>query len=212
MSDPYTRHPRPTLWLLRDGDAFVGGEGGDTEPPFEMEVEAFYISKSPVTNEEFEVFRPNFQRSPSSSSDLSPAVGVSFHEAAGYCDWYSERTGKNFRLPTEVEWEYACRAGTTPAWSSGNDERDLGEYAWLLETTNNIDEKYAHQVRLKKPNAFGLYDMHGNVAEWVLDGFNASYRKNIVDGTANPWNIAITRYPRIVKGGSWDQDQDDDNG
>jgi formylglycine-generating enzyme required for sulfatase activity len=81
-------------------------------------------------------------------------------------------------LPTEAEWEYACRAGTQTTWNFGNDEKELGDYSWYRENAAEIvSEQYAHQVGLKKPNAFGLYDMHGNVYEWCHDYYEEDYYK-----------------------------------
>ena len=106
-----------------------------------------------------------------------PAVNVSWDDAVAFCKKLSEREGKTYRLPTEAEWEYACRAGTETRWSFGDDEKVLGDYAWYHKNAWDIDERYAHQVALKKPNAFGLYDMHGNVWEWCHDYYGEDYYK-----------------------------------
>lgn len=133
-----------------------------------------------------------------------PAMCVTQHAASKFCQWLTAQTGHFYRLPTEAEWEYACRAGTTTAFGHGDDIKGLDDYAWH---GFNADATY-HPVGTKKPNAWGLYDMHGNVAEWVLDGYSEDYRNSLKDGLTNPWNIALTRYPRVTKGGSWDSDQD----
>ena len=104
----------------------------------------------------------------------NPATYVSWDDATEFCKKLTQResTGEEYRLPTEAEWEYACRAGTTTAYSFGDDEKQLGEYAWFNGNALDVDEKYAHAVGLKKPNPWGLHDMHGNVAEWCSDWYD----------------------------------------
>ena len=103
--------------------------------------------------------------------DDYPATYVSWHDAVEFCRKLSEKEGLEYRLPTEAEWEYACRAGTTTAYSFGDDASELGEYAWYRENARNVGQKYAHTVGQKKPNPWGLYDMHGNVWEWCSDWY-----------------------------------------
>jgi formylglycine-generating enzyme required for sulfatase activity len=118
-----------------------------------------------------------------------------------YCQWLSAKTGRIYRLPTEAEWEYACRAGTTTAYSFGDSPELLADYAWHTE---NANDKY-HQVGGKKPNPWGLYDMHGNVAEWVLDRYTPDgYPRPAANPVANPMLAPTSIYPRVVRGGSWD--------
>ncbi len=93
-----------------------------------------------------------------------PVICITHHSAMEYCRWLSAKTGKTYRLPTEAEWEYACRAGTKTTYSFGDDPSKLGEYAWYVE---NAEKPQA--IGKKKPNPWGLYDMHGNVSEWCLD-------------------------------------------
>ncbi len=131
-----------------------------------------------------------------------PAVGMTQHAASKFCEWLSEQTGHFYRLPTEAEWEYACRAGTSTAWSHGEDQAKLAEYAWFAE---NSEFQY-QKVGTKKPNPWGLHDMHGNVAEHVLDQYFADSYSKFKDGESQPWVPAPSRYPTVVRGGHWDAD------
>ena len=133
-----------------------------------------------------------------------PAISMTQFAALNFCKWLSEVTGKFYRLPTEAEWEYACKAGTQTAYSFGDDVKDLTDYAWYWD---NSDDKY-HEVAQKKPNSWGLYDMHGNVAEWTLDQYQEDFYSKIEDGAINPWRIPDNLHPRTVKGGSWNDDPD----
>jgi formylglycine-generating enzyme required for sulfatase activity len=125
---------------------------------------------------------------------------VSWDDAIAYCKKLSDKESKTYRLPTEAEWEYACRAGTETAWSFGDDEKVLGDYAWYRENTIDIGEKYAHQVGRKKPNPFGLYDMHGNVFEWCNDYYGAAYyQSSLGEDPTGPAQGSS----RVLRGGSW---------
>jgi formylglycine-generating enzyme required for sulfatase activity len=132
-----------------------------------------------------------------------PAICMTQHAARTFCKWLSARTGRYYRLPTEAEWEYACRAGTQTAYSFGDDPAELDSHAWYFDNSNS---QYA-EVGQKKPNAWGLYDMHGNVAEWVLDQYIPDFYAKNQDGVAdNPLAIPTQLYPRVVRGGGWDAD------
>lgn len=136
-----------------------------------------------------------------------PAICMTQLAAKTYCEWLSAKTGHYYRLPTEAEWEYACRAGTATAYSFSDDPAELEHYAWYFE---NSEEHY-HKVGLKKPNPWGLHDMHGSVAEWCLDQHSpegyaaASNGQPVVD----PLTMPQTLEPRVVRGGSWDDDAPD---
>jgi len=126
------------------------------------------------------------------------ATQVTRGDAIVFCEKLSKKEGKTYRLPTEAEWEYACRAGTETAWSFGDDEGSLGDYAWCKE--NTFGGQYAHEVGLKKPNAFGLYDMHGNVWEWCHDYYGEDYYKNSPE--KDPTGPSDYRSFRVIRGGS----------
>ena len=134
-----------------------------------------------------------------------PVISVGHHAAMEYARWLSRRTGKVYRLPTEAEWEYACRAGTTGAYSFGDQPAALGEHAWYGDNS----EGQPRPVGGKKSNAWGLFDMHGNVAEWVLDHYDKDFYKTVAaKGPAvSPVLMPTERiYPHVVRGGSWDHD------
>jgi formylglycine-generating enzyme required for sulfatase activity len=134
-----------------------------------------------------------------------PVLGVTQHAAMEYCRWLSEKTGKAYRLPTEAEWEWACRAGTTTAYSFGDDPKQLGDYACFAD---NSDDK-TFKVGSKKPNPWGLYDMHGNVSEWCLDHYKKdTYTAFSLDKpTLQPVIMPDEdRYSYVARGGSWPDD------
>ncbi|MDP6410267.1 MAG: SUMF1/EgtB/PvdO family nonheme iron enzyme [Planctomycetota bacterium] len=136
-----------------------------------------------------------------------PAVCMTQFAARQYTRWLSMKTGRFYRLPTEAEWEYACRAGTDTAYSFGDDVEQLGEYAWYFD---NADDTY-HPVGRKRPNPWGLFDMHGNVSEWVLDRFDPGFYAEAAEGAEggpprDPLAWPVELYPRVVRGGSWDDD------
>jgi len=122
--------------------------------------------------------------------DDYPATHVSWDDAVEFCRKLSEKEGVEYRLPTEAEWEYACRAGTTTVYSFGDDESQLDEYAWSYENAWIVGETYAHIVGQKKPNPWGLHDMHGNVWEWVQDRYGEYPSGDVTDPSGPPmgWN------------------------
>lgn len=143
----------------------------------------FSMGKYPVTFDEWDVYaaetktyRPGDE---GWGRGTRPVINVNWHDATGYAAWLSEKTGSVYRLPTEDEWEYACRAGTDTEYSFGDDRTLLGDYAWHYRNSNSKTQP----VGEKLPNGFGLYDMHGNVWEWTL---------------SDP-----DKGSRVVRGGSW---------
>lgn len=133
-----------------------------------------------------------------------PAICMTQHAANKYCQWLSAQTGHFYRLPTEAEWEYAARAGTTTAFFFGDDPAQLGEYAWYFENAANF--QYS-QVGKKKPNPWGLYDIYGNVCEWTLDQYLPDgYQQLATLGGGNKWVPSKTPYPHVARGGHYDDD------
>ena len=205
----------------------------DEGPVHEVEISPFWMAKCEITWDAYDVWMSDldvfsrtvnkvqatprdaiadeFQKSQPTKPycDMSfgmgkrgfPAICMTQHAARIYCKWLSAKTGRYYRLPTEAEWEYACRAGTTTAYSFGKDAGKLEEYAWF---DDNSGEGY-HKVGEKKPNSWGLHDMHGNVSEWVLDQYvPEGYSMDLLK-SANPLLIPKTLYPRTVRGGGWDK-------
>jgi formylglycine-generating enzyme required for sulfatase activity len=162
---------------------------------------AFYISKYEVTQKQWSDImgtNPSYFK-----GDNLPVEQVSWNDVQGFIKKLNVKEGTNkYRLPSEAEWEYAARAGTTTRYSFGDDESMLIEYAWY---TNNSDDK-THEVGQKKPNPWGLYDMHGNVWEWVRDIYNVDYDGAPTNGSA--WEVKVTFWfwgkdNRVIRGGGW---------
>jgi formylglycine-generating enzyme required for sulfatase activity len=135
-----------------------------------------------------------------------PAVTMTQYAAKQFTKWLSKLTGQQYRLPTEAEWEYACRAGAETAYHFGDDPEQLEDYAWYFDNSDEMP----HEVGTKKPNDFGLYDMHGNVMEWVIDGYTedgyaalkGKGSLSIVD--AIQWPASFDQ--RVIRGGSFQDD------
>jgi formylglycine-generating enzyme required for sulfatase activity len=134
-------------------------------------------------------------------SSNHPVEAVSWSEAVEFCERLSalpeeKKAGRVYRLPTEAQWEYACRAGSTTAYGCGNDDRSLGDHAWYRQNSNNL----THAVGQKKPNAWGLYDMHGNVWEWCSDWYDQNYyTQSPKDNPQGPDMGSL----RVFRGGCW---------
>ncbi|MCX6219312.1 formylglycine-generating enzyme family protein [Spirosoma sp.] len=207
------------------------GRSADEGPQHKVQIEPFYMGKYEVTWDLYDLFAftnmekemaakytesdANLTRTDATTRPSPPYVDMSFgmgragypainmtqYAAIKFCAWLYAKTGVFFRLPTEAEWEYACRANTTTPYSFGADVKKLGEYAVF---TGNSDGAYK-KVGTKKPNPFGLYDMHGNVMEWTKDQYIADYYKQVASGKVKePFAPTTTLYPNSVRGGSWD--------
>lgn len=207
------------------GEYLMGSKNGSADelPIHKVKLDAFWMSKLEVTWDIFELFLyKDYEKTNSTSVseqvdavtrptkpylDMTfgmgkqnhPALAMTQYNAIQFCKWLYMRTGVFYRLPTEAEWEYACRAGSTSEFSFGDDENKLDEYAWYKANSN----KATQIVGSKKPNAWGLYDMHGNVAEWVYDQYRADFYANS-NNAYNPVAIPNQLYPLVVRGGSYE--------
>ena len=153
----------------------------------------FFMGIYEVTQEQYEQI---VGRNPSHFKDpQNPVEYVSAEDAMAFCEKVSKKTGKRVLLPTEAQWEYACRAGSQTRFNFGDDEKDLGDHAWYKD---NSDGK-THPVGQKKPNAWGLYDMHGNVWEWCRDWYGDSYADA---QTTDPIRPAAGK-GHLLRGGCW---------
>lgn len=211
------------------GSFTMGSSKNDEGPTHKVSVDAFWMGEFEITWDLYQLFMsreidvdrpaqaagsevsldvdavsgattPYVEMSFGMGTDGYPAVCMTQYAASKFCEWLSAMTGNFYRLPTEAEWEYACKAGTDSDYSFGNDPYQLNEYAW---SANNSQDKY-QKVGTKKPNPWGLHDMHGNVAEWTLDQY-APYSKASQN---NPFVKPTKTYPRSVRGGSYMDDPD----
>lgn len=197
----YTDYPRTVLWLVPGGVTRIGGDETDAQPRFDAEVEPFYLSQWPITNEQMAAFDPSYQRSPVSAGDRDAAVGVSWQAADAYCRWYAEVSRKPMRLPTEVEWEHACRAGALGRWYWGDDEASADDHLW--DSRNAGDRLPA--LERKRGNAFGLLAMLGGVWEWT----SSAWRPYPLAAAPSPPADHPGATARVLRGGSFRLDRQD---
>jgi len=163
---------------------------------------SFHLGRIEVTQEQWKAVMGTtpWKRKPFvKEGDDYPASYVSWNDAVNFCRKLSKKEGVEYRLPTEAEWEYACRAGTTTVYSFGDDEAQLGEYAWYVKNASPR-EKYPHIVGQKKTNPWGLHDMHGNVDEWCQDWY--AYRRYPSGDVTDPVGPDSALH-RVHRGGSW---------
>jgi formylglycine-generating enzyme required for sulfatase activity len=203
------------------------GRGADEGPQFKVQVAPFWMAKVETTWDLFDIYwkdenipegdkrreepvvgkdaltrptPPYADETFGHGREGKPVLGITHHAALMYCTWLSRKTGKNYRLPTEAEWEYACRAGSTTAYPFGDDPAQLGDHAWFAANS----EEDSHPIGTKKPNLWGLHDMLGNVSEWCLDQYSpkdyAVYKGLVINPVRKPTPF---KYQHVTRGGSW---------
>ena len=209
-------------FLMGSADNEKGREK-DEGPQRTVAIAAFWMGAFEVTRDEFDVFYKDETTSENNSVDavtrpspqyvdLSwgmgkeggyPVNSMSQFAALMYCRWLYNKTGVFYRLPTEAEWEYACRAGSTTRFYFGDDEKQLGKYAWYVDNSSDKFQK----IGLKLPNAWGLYDMLGNVCEWTIDHYETKRMEAMPDKSENPMVAPNkSKYPKALKGGGFTEE------
>jgi formylglycine-generating enzyme required for sulfatase activity len=218
------------MQAINAGSFLMGSKDGnaDEAPVHKVKLDAFWMSKFEVI---WDIYEPFLYRDFEKSNNLTPvsaqvdavtrptkpyldmtfgmgkqgqpAIAMTQYNAIQFCKWLYVRTGVFYRLPTEAEWEYASRAGSTAEYYFGNDALKLKEYAWFVANSKNK----THPVGLKKPNAWGLFDMLGNVAEWTFDEYRLDFYGSLAKTEVeNPVAFADKLYPLVVRGGSFEDD------
>jgi formylglycine-generating enzyme required for sulfatase activity len=188
----------PEMVVIPAGSFEMGSnESAYEQPVHRVNVQSFLLGKTEVTQGQWKAVMGSNPSSFSHCGDDCPVETVNWDQAQEFARRLSQKTGKAYRLPSEAEWEYAARAGSSTNWSFGDNENQLGDYAWYR---TNIRFK-TQRVAQKRPNAFGLFDMHGNVEEWVEDCWHDNYNGAPTDGSA--WTTACSSTARVLRGGSW---------
>jgi len=226
-----------TMMYVPAGSYLIGspesetGRSEDEGPRHEVTLSGYWIGQFEVTGDEYAVFRyPDRDADTTAVAGAvynvdgvsrpsppyedpafglggagKPAVGMTQWGALHYAHWLTEKTGVFFRLPTEAEWETACRAGTEDTYGFGNLPTNVSDYAWM--SSNGSDK--LHDVGQKAPNDWGLYDMHGNAAEWTMDEYQDDFYGSPEASEVNPWSRPSRLHPRTVRGGSFYDDAPD---
>ena len=205
--------PRLVLWegqshemafrLIPAGSFWMGSHGYDTheEPRHRVEMSAFYMAETPVTQEQYALWKPGHKNHFHGKPD-HPAEDMDWDDAIRYAEWLKPicPAGWVASLPTEAQWEYACRAGTESEYWSGDGETALDEVAWFGE---GWDTGSTHPVNSLDPNPWGLRHMHGQVWEWCLDGWDEAAYQKLAHEHLDPFTPHAKNPRRVIRGGSW---------
>lgn len=202
------------------GSSKEKNRNNDEGPQKNVIISAFWMDAFEVSRDEFDIFYKDENTSQNIDIDAVtrpsqqyidfslgmgkeggyPVNSLSQYAALMYCRWLYTKTGIFYRLPTEAEWEYACRAGTNTAYYFGNDTSELAKYAWYAANSNNKFQRSGQKL----PNAWGLFDMLGNVSEWTLDHYDEKSLEKMADNTVDPFAaVTAARYPKVLKGGGY---------
>lgn len=215
--------PIPSGNFMMGSNEREKNRNSDEGPQKKVNISAFWMSAFEVSRDAFDVF---YKDETVSQNDVADAVtrpspqyidfslgmgkeggypvnSLSQFAALMYCRWLYVKTGIFYRLPTEAEWEYACRAGNGSTYFFGDDVRELGKYGWY---SDNSENKF-HKSGDKLPNAWGLYDMLGNVSEWTLDHYDAKSLERLSTNATDPFAPVVnSKYPKVLKGGGYSDD------
>ena len=198
-------------FLMGSPDTELNRQPGES-PQHSVTVPTFFMGRYPITQIQWEVISAlpkvhrKLQPNPSRfKGNNRPVEQVSWHDAVEFCDRLSHKTGRTYRLPTEAEWEYACRAGTTTPFHLGETiTSDLANYDGTRthgQGSKGINRSETTEVGSFPPNPFGLCDMHGNVWEWCLDYWHENYEGAPTDGSV--WLTHDKEFNRVKRGGPW---------
>ena len=193
----------PGTFMMGSPDSEEGRQD-DEGPPHEVTIsQGFWLGQYEVTQAQWEAvmeIRPWEGQDRVEANPDHPAVYISWEDMQEFVGRLNQAEGMDiYRLPTEAEWEYACRAGTATPWSFGDDAGQLGEYAWHKDNAYDVGEEYGHPVGTKLPNSWGVHDMHGNVLEWCQNWYADSYEGL---GQVDPMGPAAGA-ERVYRGGGF---------
>jgi formylglycine-generating enzyme required for sulfatase activity len=203
----FTNSLGANMILIPAGVFTMGSPASDSnaypdEKPYRVTISRpYYLGETEVTQGQWKAVmktEPWKGENDVREGDNYPATYISWEDATEFCRRLSAQEGREYRLPTEAEWEYACRAGSTARYTFGDEPTNLSQYGWFEDNADNVGEEYAHLVKQKRGNSFGLYDMHGNVYEWCSDWYGDYPSSAVVD----PVGPAAGSY-RVNRGGGW---------